>query len=178
MARNFRNTGLIRSPRSKRQTGWDLSVSSTSFVTIAANTKVALAVFNSAALAEVGPGTIVRTRGLLAVKTDQISAAEAQIGAFGIGFVNSVAGQLGVTALPGPSTEITWDGWFVLQPILQNFAFGTAVGFDPDHAVQYPIDSKAMRKYDVDENLAVMVQNDAATGFDIAIYIRFLVKFG
>ena len=162
----------------KRATDWQLATLSSGYVTVAANSKVLIASIGSSALAGISPATIVRTRGMLSVASDQSAAPEAQIGGFGVGFVNEVARALGVTALPGPVNEALWDGWFVHQFFQQRFEELSQVGFDTTGAIQYVIDSKAMRKFESDEGLVFMVENNATTGFQVALQLRLLVKAG
>ncbi len=165
----------------KRLTDWSLGVLSTGFVAIAAQTKVLLVSFSSAALAVDAPATIIHTRGIIAIASDQIVATEDQVGAFGIAFVNETARALGVTAIPGPGTDSLYDGWFVHQQFAQHFMFaaGTERAFDARGATQYVIDSKAMRKFESDEGMVVMLENtDANDGFLASVSLRFLIKAG
>ena len=178
MARFARTTAVRRGPSKQRYVGWDLAAINTSMTVIAANTKAVLATFTTAALVNVGPGTIVRTRGIFSVSSDQAAASEVQIGAMGVGFVNSVAGTLGITALPGPSTEALWDGWFVHQFFSDRFEFQTAAGFESRTMDRYIIDSKAMRKFDQDQNMVIVVENAGNRGIQVGVSLRFLVKAG
>jgi len=177
MARTFRNTAVVRRP-SKRHVGWDAALVTTGFTTIAAGAKSVLGILTSAALTEIGPGTIVRTRGMLTFRSDQTGASEGYVGAIGCGFVNVVAGTLGITALPGPVTEALWDGWFVHQFFSGAFIFVSGVGFQEPSSQSIEVDSKAMRKFDQDENMVIMVENGGVTGLDIILQLRFLVKAG
>ncbi len=178
MARNFTNRNQIRRP-SRRHVGWDLAVVSVGFNVVPANSKLVLATVTVAGLSAVGPGTIVRTRGYFAVQSDQEAADETQVGSIGFGLVNSVAGTLGVTGLPGPSSEALWDGWFVHQFFTTQYTFETGIGFQTGGIFGMDIDSKAMRKFDQDQNIVVMVENTHATqGLSISLQARFLIKAG
>ena len=173
-----RNRVSVRRVGSKRQTAWDICSAPTGFSALAAGAK-AIAVFAPAAvLQEMAPATVVRTRGVLAIQTDNTGAAEEQIGALGFGFVNEVAAQLGVTGLPGPATDCAWGGWFVHQFFIQSFLFISGVGVDPARATQYPIDSKAMRKFENDEAMLAAVENFGTTGLEFALSFRMLIKAG
>ena len=103
--------------------------------------------FNLGAQALSDDLTVVRTRGQLIL---QLVTADA-LGSgfqwfFGMCNVTENAFGVGVTAVPDPSVDIDWDGWFVYET-----GFLIAVDSSPaenaDNAVQViTIDSKAMRK--------------------------------
>ena len=119
--------------------------------------------------------TLLRTIGLLAVKTDQAAQTEQQQGAFGIIVVSDAAIAVGITAIPGPVTDIEDDGWVVYVPIQQNFLLVTGAGFDTAGSVQYHFDMKGKRKTQEGERLALVVENAQAThAFDIALGLRIL----
>ena len=169
--RSFVRGGFARAP--KRQTDWRLSLVSVGFTTVATSTKSLLASLSAATLGVIAPSTVVRTRGMITVTSDQGAAIEDQIGSFGMAFVNEVARALGVTALPGPTTDVLFDGWFVHQ-------FFQQAGIRADDPVgrTYVIDSKAMRKFDSDLGLVFMCENTGAHGLNIAVQLRMLIKAG
>jgi len=117
--------------------------------------------------------TILRTRGMFAVETDQSAASENQLGAFGMIIVSDNAAAAGVASIPGPATEASDDGWFVWVPIVQRWELGTFVGFDSHQSVQYEIDSKAKRIVQAGQTIAVVVES-VASGFTIATVFRML----
>ncbi len=178
MALRKRAGSFVRSGK-VRQTDWVLAVATTSVVNVPAASKVLLVSFPSATLATLAPSTLIRTRGIFSISSDQQAAGEQQLGAVGFGFVNEVARALGVTGLPGPFTDDLWGGWFYHQYIAQRFGFASGVGFEADFAPRTVIDSKAMRKFESDEGLVFMVENGHAThGFDIQLHARMLIKAG
>jgi len=173
-----RNQSSFRGSR-KRLTEWGICTTPTGFSTVAAGAKVLLVLVPVANLAPESPATIVRSRFILGVRSDQSTATEDLIGAFGIGFVNVVAGALGITALPGPATDCAWGGWMVWQPLIDSIRATTDVGFQGRFTRQYTIDSKAMRKFQEDESLAMVVENTSgAHNFEVALAGRMLVKAG
>ncbi len=176
--RQTQNRGSFRGRGSKRLTEWGICSVATGFSSAAAGTKVIAFLAPAAVLEPESPATIVRSRLLLSIRSDQSAATENQMGAFGCGFVNVVAGALGITALPGPATDCAWGGWFVWQPIVQAIRVTTDVGFDPQYVTQYVIDSKSMRKFESDMSLLWMIENVGAHGFDFAVTGRMLVKAG
>ena len=145
---------------------------------IAANQSALFGSLDSGGLDEV-PFTIVRSRMILTIWSDQTAAAERQEGRFGAIVVKNTAVLIGATAVPDPFVEVD-DDWYVYQ------AFQTQVMTRVENAAgvfrevsqtQYDIDSKAMRKVDSGEDLAFMLRNSNATfGLTAAIAGRFLVK--
>ena len=137
--------------RSRRRTGWEegpfgvLSPAST-----------AISVFPTAQTSLVDGQTIVRTRGELLLLL--LSAAAPQQGfeyAAGLCIVSAKAFSVGATAIPGPITDMDWDGWYWhTQGEIKAFASGTFS--DIAAAARIVVDSKAMRKFE-DQNTAVGV---------------------
>ena len=132
---------------------------------MAANTVVLDQVFTPTPAGE----TLIRTRGIFVVGSDQNSAAEQTNGAVGVGVVSEQAATVGVTAVPHFDTDSAWGGWLWHSYFAANFAFGTAVGFEPNMMQTIVIDSKAMRKIGDNERLVVVVQNSHAT-FGLVYY--------
>ena len=162
----------------KRLVAWDICSAPTGVSNLAAATKALALRVPSSTMQDIAPGTVVRTHGKLLITTDQTAASEEQIGAIGFGFVNDVAGALGVTGLPGPANECAWSGWFLHQFFNQGFKLGDATGFG-NNGVEYTLDSKGMRKFGADEELVVVIENfHASTAFNFALSFRMLIKAG
>ena len=53
--------------------------------------------------------TVTRSRGAMMVRSDQSAASETQIGAMGMIVVSDDAFAAGITALPGPATDVGND---------------------------------------------------------------------
>ena len=131
---------------------------------------------NAAALA-IRPFTVVRTRFQVGIESDQIGADETQFGAVGVAVVSDQANAVGVTAVPTPITDMGSDLWFVHQMTYASFGFVTGIGFDPQMLSQYEIDSKAMRKVDIGQDLVVVAElTGGSGGFTIIVGGRMLVK--
>ncbi len=169
MARRHRST-FQRGPR--RATDWSASVSLAGAVNVAASTAAILEVF----IPIIGGETLIRTRGMFTVGSDQSSGDEIQIGAFGICVVTEQAATVGITAVPHPSSDAAWGGWVVHQYYAARTEFLSAVGFQPNTWHRFPIDSKGMRKIDEDERLIVVVENASAFGITVTSQERFLTK--
>ena len=133
---------------------------------------------NAAALA-LRPFTIVRTRFLVGIVSDQLAASETQVGALGMAVVSDQAVAVGVTAIPTPVTDMASDLWFVHQLLYNEFTFASGVGFNEDGLHQYEIDSKAMRKVDIGQDLVIVGELSGASstgGFNLTVGGRMLVK--
>ena len=155
-------------------TNWSGDVGAV-FVTLPAASKVQMAIFVNNTEEDL---TIRRVRGLVAVKSDQIAAGEDQLGSFGAFITTETASQVAATAgVPDPVTDVDDDVWLMYQPIAQTFLFGTAVGFHANGAVQYPFDSKAMRKLPTGRVISFVIANaSATTGFQFSFNVRILTS--
>jgi len=152
----------IRSGRiagsNRRLTDWNEGPFTTAVQSIsAAGTQIALT--NSQATVE--GLTIVRIRGefvawLETVTTIGDGFANA---AFGMCIVNENAAGIGVTAIPSPLDDVTWDGWLVHR------FFGPVIGFSTTESentgvvsqVRMEVDSKAMRKFKATDVLVFVI---------------------
>jgi len=104
--------------------------------------------------------TLIRVRGSLLL---YLSAAAAALDGFRWGFgmavVSENAAGIGVSAVPSPLTDITWDGWMVystgvLKAVDSTVQFGNAGS--ATHRIE--IDSKAMRKFKFSDVLVAMLE--------------------
>ena len=139
-----------------------------------AGSSTLLTVLNAAALA-LRPFTIIRTRLLLFVESDQSIASEIAQGAFGMIVVQEEAVDAGVISLPTPISEAD-ASFFVYEPFVNSFVFGDATGFVEPAGTLMSIDSKAMRKVGLSEDVASIVELGSAEGVNIAFEGRMLVK--
>ncbi len=161
----------------KRLSVW-VGINVPPIITAAAGIRV-LATLNAAALA-LRPFTVVRSRFIFTCESDQFAAAEDPFGNMGFIVANDTASVLGVTALPDPTLNPDSD-WFVYQsyaiPIShENELTGGGVFYN-DSITQYSIDSKAMRKVDSGDDIAVLLANDnAGDGVRTSLLGRLLVK--
>jgi len=109
---------------------------------------------NAAALA-LRPFTIVRTRMELQLRSDQAAAIEFQRASFGLAVVSDQAVAVGVTAVPTPFTDMGSDLWFVHQNLWGDESNLT----DRTRPSTYvTIDSKAMRKVDIGQDIVVVAE--------------------
>jgi len=174
-----RNRNFVRGAvaiRAKRVTTWIAAFHTTGTVSSAGG----LLLFSLGAVAlALRPFTIVRSRFIVQISSDQQAATETQAAAFGMAVVSDAASAVGVTAMPTPVTEMSSDFWFVHQNLLSEFRLITAAGFMEPSSRLYEIDSKAMRKVDVGEDVVGVIEADVAAGgggSSIDVMGRFLIK--
>jgi len=167
--RRFQNS--FRSSSSRPNRAWSGSLAS-AFVVVAANSKVLLATLVTGVAGGVDL-TILRTVGGIAIQSDQPTAIEQQIGAWGMILVTDQAAAAGIASIPGPATDIG-DDWFVHQ----TFAQGGVQADEGAGSTWYAFDNKAKRILDgTGTVVAVVVENVHAThSFHIADMSRVLTQ--
>jgi len=172
-----RRSGFRRGGVARRETLW---IGGTAFnQSLAATTSVALVqVLNAAALA-LAPFTIVRTRGLIRVNSDQTGATEDYGASFGVAVVSEQASTVGITAVPTPTVDNDSDLWLVYEFVIGQFQNLTSAGVF-ESGVERIIDSKAMRKVEPGQDVVAVTEGPGAglapTGSQIAGFFRMLVK--
>jgi len=169
MARNFRGPQRVGA---KRLSSWfEFSTGSTT-MTAAGGTLIAS--LNAAGLA-MRPFTVVRTHVELALLSDQSGANELQVAAFGFAVVSDQATAVGVTAIPTPLTDLASDLWYLHQII---YADESVVTDRTRPQTRVSVDSKAMRKVDIGQDIVIVAEIDAVTGSGAVLISggRFLVK--
>ncbi len=170
-----RRSGLVmRGGRQRRESLW-LSGVTVSTALAAGSTAVLQGSLNAAALA-LRPFTIVRTRGYMYLRSDQAANTEFWDVAYGNIIVTDQAVAIGVTAVPTPVTEDASD-WHVYERLIGTIRVISAIGTQTYEGVGKDIDSKAMRKVDLGEDLIIVVESGALTdGASVAAYSRTLIK--
>ena len=134
-----------------------------------------LSSFTAATLQDTPRPTLIRVRGLIALRSDQQVAIEGAMGAIGIAKVTDIARTIGVTALPGPVTDAPGDYWQTWMGLISPPVVGAIASGTPGPSITYlQVDSKGQRKIGDLDALVVMVETGSATGFEIAIALRFL----
>ncbi len=159
MARGFRSVRGGRSQR--RETAW-ISVPDVA-ASLGAGISVLTGSLNAAALA-LRPFTIVRVRGWIHCRSDQVAANENVAASWGYAVVSDQASAIGVTAVPTPITDRGSDLFFVYESMFTRFQVSSAVGWSGDFGIQRQFESKAMRKVNEDEDVVLTVENSALSG--------------
>ncbi len=170
MARRTRSRAIVS--RADRVPVWFNA--SWAATTLGGNAKTLIAVLNAAALA-LRPFTIIRSRGVIHVESDQIAASEATVGALGMIVVQDEATAAGIASIPGPLTEVDAQ-FFVYEPFVNVLEFGDITGFVEPAGTFWSYDSKAMRKVALTEDLAVTAELNVGAGAVITGVGRILVK--
>ena len=173
-----RRRDFVRGARAisqKRLTSWFSFIPAE--VTLAsANSAAIVFSLNAAALA-LRPFTIVRTRFVWEHLSDQSSSTEDQQTALGLAVVSDESVAVGVTAVPTPMSSMGSDFWFVHEISLNQFVVKTSVGFTSPTGRFVKIDSKAMRKVDIGQDIVVVIENGATSeGTANVIGGRMLIK--
>jgi len=174
MARN--RSRIVRAP--KRDTTW-LFVAPRRITMAAASTANFTASLNAAALA-LRPFTVVRSLIHLSLKSDQIAQTENFDAACGMCVVSEQAAAIGVTAIPTPMTDLGSELWFFHKIIDGELTFITGAGIDAQGVTPpggITMESKAMRKIDTAQDLAIVAETSAVSiGAIMYLAGRILVK--
>ena len=168
--RSRRPSGLVVRSGPKRTTTWFGFNPTVQALTAAGGTIIFS--LNAAALA-LQPFTVVRSLFELYITSDQEAASEDQLAGFGIAVVSDEATAAGVTAIPTPITEMASDLWFAHQ-LLFNSTTANPVS---NVGTRYMVDSRAMRKVSIGQDIVVVLEFDASGGgSNVIIGGRMLVK--
>jgi len=174
---NRKSGFILRGGTMRRESLWFAGVAFREGEPVGGATIVAS--LNAAALA-LRPFTIVRTRGLLLVTSDQIANIEPQAGAFGMAIVSDQAVSAGITAVPTPTLDSGSDLFFVYERLLNEFTISSAVGIQASAGSHTIVDSKAMRKVEDGQDMIQVTEAEASTshtqGMNIAGFMRVLIK--
>jgi len=168
----FRRTRQSFPSRRRPNRSW-AGFANTGLITVGVSTKVLITSFSLS-----NPNideTLLRHVGRLLVQSDQLAASELNIGAMGGIIVTDLAIAAGAASIPGPVTDRADDGWYLYVPIVQNIRVADATGFSNGTAGVYDFDSKAKRKLQEGQQLAIMVENASASfAFQMAMVFRSL----
>ena len=146
-------------------------------ITIVANADQVISTLSAGALL-LRPFTILRTRMILTLESDQQAVGERPQGSYGRIVVTETAAALGTTALPDPSST---DGdpeasWYVHQEAVCSFIFSSAVGHNSPQQQNYTIDSKAMRKVGPDDDIVSIFSETNGNGAILTTRGRTLIQ--
>ena len=163
MARTNRGArrSFIRGGVARRETQW-LDLPEVGFSLPSANSGVILLSLTTAEKA-LRPFTIVRTRGMWQIESDQSAASELASVALGACVVSDQAEAVGISAVPTPDIDAVSDLWFVYERLYSSFLFASATGFVEPTGSMGAFDSKAMRKVEEGQDVVFVVENGAVT---------------
>ena len=80
---------------------------------------------------------------------------------------------MGITAVPTPDTELASSLWFALKIM---YADGVALTDVTTPGKYFELDSKAMRKVEIGQDMVIVVENPVNTGWVLNMAGRILVK--
>jgi len=102
--------------------------------------------------------TVVRIRGnLQAILTSATASPDGFHCAIGIGVVTDQAFAIGATAVPGPLSEMEWNGWMYHRFFDVHADAAFSAGQQPA-SISFEVDSKAMRKLSIGNTLIAVVE--------------------
>jgi len=156
--RSRRSGFTLRGGRMRRESFW-IAIAETS-TTLASGTPVLFTGLTTAQLA-LRPFTVVRTRGLLQLSSDQLTTTESYFGAYGMAVVSDQAFAIGITAVPTPITDKDSDLWFVFEELTGRFAVSSAIGI-LEVGNRREFDSRAMRKVEDGQDIAIVEENSGS----------------
>jgi len=172
-----RRGGFSRPRGARRQTTWIASADITAPTTLSGGVAVLDQSFTEAQIAFLGPFTVTRTVGWLAVRGDTLSQSEDQLVAVGAAVVSEQARAAGIASLPTPITDEESDLFFLYDSVVGGFDLLTAVGMSNQSWTIRYFDSRAQRKVQSDgEGVVWTVENSLATGLEYMLKFRMLVK--
>ncbi len=165
----FRALGSAR-----RHTAWFQFVPTLQVLTAAGGTIIFS--LNAAALA-LRPFTVVRSRFSAFVASDQIAAKEQQVVGLGHAVVSDEAVAVGVSAVPTPISELGSDLWFTMDILMAGSDIGGGSGSQGNNGSFFALDSKAMRKVNVGQDIVSVAELSASgQGLRVIWGGRMLVK--
>ncbi len=123
------------------------------------------------------PFTVVRTRGLLAIRSDQFAVTEDYSAAYGECVVSDQASAAGFASVPNPDSDNDSEFWFVMEYLFGHQSVTTDIGRFLTMSQHAVIDSRAMRKVQEGEDLLQVGQATALSlGVILTSFARTLVK--
>ena len=152
-----RRSGFRQASRARKTRDWGNGPGGSTVTTLTASGKAILG-------SGIGPTneqeiTLARTRGILELVMTSGAAGDGWIGAMGIGKTTQQAFTVGgVTSLPGPITEVDWDGWLYHQFFSLHGPAAFASNGTGPFTRNIEVDSKAMRKLGGAELLFAIIE--------------------
>ncbi len=156
----------------KRGTFWGRSPADAGSTALAGST----AILDSTGVPVVEGETIVRTRGMISVMSDQKANGENVVGAVGACIASDQAVAVGVGSLPTPYTDQDSDLWFLHQYFVAGITINSSSGYEGRPWTTYHFDSKAMRKFHTGQAVCFIVENGSGSGMEYILNFATLFK--
>ncbi len=174
ISRSRKSGFVLRGGSFRRETLWFVGLETRSTIATL-STALLIGSLNAAALA-LRPFTVIRTRGIWRLKSDQVAATEDQVAMLGHAVVSDQASAIGVTAVSTPSTDSNSDLFFQYNVLFNDFQLGSAVGA-MQQGTNQEIDSKAMRKVEEGEDMVITLETGSlSAGVIVSTFTRELIK--
>ncbi len=119
--------------------------------------------------------TVMRNRGMVSIRLQAYTADLTVAGAYGMAVVSQEAFAAGVASIPEPFSDSDWGGWMVWRSFFQRFEFDDATGLTFPAAMDFEVDSKAMRKVGPNE-VVVQIAESQTGAYALATGVRTLIK--
>jgi len=173
MARNFtRGRGRLGA---RRETQW-VAIAETQTALAGANSAL-LFTGLTAALLGMRPFTIIRTRGVMHIRSDNVAADETYGGGLSFAVVSDQALAIGVTAVPTPMTDRDSDLFFVFEEMYSRQEVFTSVGVESTVGEFKEWDSKGARKVEEGQDVAIVIEaGSLSSGVTMIKAGRMLIK--
>ena len=170
-----RSGRVFRGGRHQSDTAW-FGDSATTETVVAGGAGALLSASLTAIELAFRPFTVLRSRGIMFVRSDQQAATEVQDVALGLAVVSDQAVGVGITAVPAPTDDDDSDLWFVYERLMSDIVFGTAASFA--RMGQFTsVDSKAMRKVEDGQDIVKVYQTSVnSSGVFVRSHVRLLIK--
>ena len=167
--------GRARIPDSmRRKVEWLASADTIAITQIGPSVQLLVQSYSEAQLDAGGenPSTVVRVRGDLWIRSDQVVAVEEPFGALAMAVVTEQARAIGATAVPMPIADEPSSAFFMMQ-YWQAGAYATTAGVDSPWS-RYSFDSKAQRKITNGDAIVVVMEN-AHTTHQASFILKFRI---
>ena len=172
-----RSRSAFRQVHTRRLTAWGLGPGGNTVTALSGTGQTILGA--GVVMVSEEKSTIVRVRGSLQAYLKTTAAADDGFHcAVGLALVTDEAFAVGATAVPGPISEIDWDGWMYHRIFDVHATGGTASDTIGLSVAQFEVDSKAMRKWDEGNTLMAVVEVVEGTTATMSVWFdtRILIK--
>ena len=178
MSHSRQRSGSFRG-RSRRQTAGEEGPGGSGATSVSSSSSV---IVGAGSQATEDGLTIVRIRGSVQAYLKTSDAANGGFHcALGMAVVSNDAFAVGVTAVPNPIDDMLWDGWMYLR-FFDIHSFGATIAESMNASglgsIQFEIDSKAMRKLQLNDTLVCVLQAVELSTATMSLFLdsRLLVK--
>ncbi len=177
MPNRIRRSRVLPVGGQRRQTFWLATQSAAVFTNLGGSTKAITHSFTGAQVSALAPFTIVRTVGLLYIRTPVATAAdEVQLGGLGHMIVTELARAAGIASIPSPVTDASDDMWYQFLYFGNSFRFVSAIGEQSSDGRVFMFDSKAQRKVEDGMAIVSVMENIGGNALEFWVNYRTLIK--